>query len=259
MSDVYAIAALDTPPAPEAYAQPAETDPWLQRRALGWGASDVGVLLAALGRRPLDWLPSYLQADAKTTNRTHGQPRIIAQKAGLIEPRKRGSAAAQGTAREAELLETWRGLARRGQAGPVAAEIDHNTAEHASLMPREVLPLVDRHCPQLSATPDAWARCRLFGSLGVLECKCSVRAYTAVPAIHVVQVQTQIAVMGAEWGCVIEGAGWSAEWTGGNGPVRTWGDGDGLIVRDDALIAEVREAAEAGWALVERLRNDHGR
>ncbi len=67
-----------------------------------------------------------------------------------------------------------------------------------------------------------------------------------------------MAVMGGELSAVVEGAGWAAEWTGGTGPVRTWGDGDALIERDEALIAEVRECCDEGWARVEALREEHG-
>jgi hypothetical protein len=254
-ADPYAISSLDEPPPLELVALPAETDPWLQRRALGFGASDTAVLLAALGRRPLDWLPSYLQADAKVTNRTHKVPRLIAQKAGVIEPRKRGSAVAQGTAREVELLDTWRELALRDQAGPIARLIDAGSVMHSSKLPRAWWPLPDRHCPQLLASLDAWGADALFGDDVVIECKCSVRPYTGTQAHHVVQLHAQMAVTGATLAAVIEGCGWAAEWTGGSGPVRTWGDGyDALIERNDALIAEIRECAEEGWAMVTKLR-----
>jgi hypothetical protein len=256
-ADPYGIAALDEPPAAELVAPPA--DEWLQRRALGFGASDAPVLLAALGRRPIETLPEYLRADAKATNRTHGQPRIIAQKAGLVEPRKRGSAAARGTEREVELLETWRELARRGEAGPVARCIDPDSVMHSSRLPRAWWPLPDRHCPRLLASLDAWGTDSLLGADVVIECKCSVRAYTGARWDYVVQLHAQMAVTGAELGAVIEGSGWAAEWTGGGGPVRTWGGGDGLIVRNDALVSEIREAVEEGWQRVERLREEVGR
>lgn len=232
--------AMMSPPDAEAYGDvTAPADPWLQRRGLGWGASDMPLVLVALGRAPAEQLPSYLRPDVAVTNRTHGAPRCIAQKAGLIAPRKRGSAADAGTKREPELLRAW-------SRTPEAADVGAIT--HASTVPREWMPLIDRHCAALSCTPDGWARDAL-GSLVALECKCSVHPYRDLKWHHEVQVQAQLAVMGASWGLVIEGPGWAADFAG-DGPPKTYGP----IERDDAVIAELRSAAREAWAWVERLK-----
>lgn len=246
-ADAFDMASLDQPPPAEAVPQPA--DPWLARRALGFGASDAAVLLVALGMRPLDVLPSYLHADVKVTNRTAGRPRIIAQKAGIVEPRKRGSAAAQGTARELELLNAWRKLVERDQAGPDAALLDPSTVQHASEMPRWAWPYPDRASAGiLAASLDGWCS-DVFGALVVIECKCSVRPYEGTPEHHALQVQAQMAAVGAASGVIVEGCGWAAEWHANDGPIRTY-----AVERCERTITEIRAACLKGWRMVEELR-----
>jgi hypothetical protein len=240
------MAALDVPPAPERAALP--LDPWLARRMQCFGASDVPVLLVALGYREPSSLPSYLHADVKVTNRTGGRPRLIAQKAGIVAPRKRGEAADIGTARERDLLDAWTKLVEHGQAGPDVELLDPSTIAHASTLPAWTWPYPDRGRAPLAATLDAWCT-DVFGADVVIECKCSVRPYDGLQAHHALQVQAQMAVMGAERGFVIEGAGWAAGWTDGSGPVRTY-----PVERCEQTIAEIRRACREGWALVEELR-----
>lgn len=228
-------------------------DPWLARRALRWGASEVATLLVALGRRPLESLPSYLQPDAKVTRQSHGEPRIFAQKAGLVPPRKAGKSAVRGLELEERLALCWRDLVARGQAGWVCDTLDASTLVWVPrAFPREVLPLIDAACPELAATPDAFVR-DTWGGLVCVDTKCSVKAYEGVKWHHVCQLTAQMAVCGADYSAIVEGEGWGAEWkdTAGEpaGPIRTYG-----VKRNQALIAEIRDAAREGWVRVERLR-----
>lgn len=250
--------ALDDATVGAQLAEPARyvpADPWLARRALSFGASEVAVLLAALGRRPVESMPSYMQPDVKVTNRTRGVARIFAQKAGLVAPRKRSAPAQRGLDLEPRLVLLWQQLVGRGhQRG--AETIDASSVVYcADALPRELLPLVDRYCPRLTCTPDVLVR-DVMGALVCVDAKCTVRPLSGkggVPAHYALQLQAQMAVCGAEWAAILEGEGWSAEWrdVAGEpaGPVRTW-----PVERDDALIAEIREAAEEGWRVVERLR-----
>lgn len=229
------------------------SDPWLARRALRWGASEVATLLVALGRRPVESLPTYAQPDARITRQTHGQPRIIAVKAGLVASRKRGRPAQLGLEREERLAHAWRDLVAHGHGGPGTEGLLASTlvwVPHA--IPRELLPLVDPRCAYLAATPDAMIR-DAFGALVPVDTKCSVKPYGGAKWHHVCQIHVQADITSADYGLIVEGEGWSAEWRDHagepSGPIRTW-----VVERDDALMSEIREAAEEGWHRVECLR-----
>lgn len=247
----FSIAGMD---ATEDAAPAPITDPWLSRRGCGFGASDVPVLLAAMSIAPLDLLPKYAQARAKVTNRTHGVARIFAEKAGLVAPLASGPAAAQGTRHEERLLLTWQTLLTRRQwYGQHERLLVPGTLALASAAPREWYPLVDRHCPALTCTPDAWMRDALDGLVKV-EAKCTTRETREARWSWRVQVQAQLAVSGADSGVIVCGDGWAASWRsenaeGPSGPIRSW-----PVLRDDAEIARIRAAVSEGWAIVERLK-----
>lgn len=223
-------------------------DPWLARRTMAWGASEVPALLLALGlARGVD-VPDYIARRARATTRARGQPRIIAEKAGLVAPLRVGRAAHLGTEREQELLEQWRAHLERGSYRCEAEElVIPATVRHASVAPRCSLPWVDRHCTVLAATPDAWADDALGAEL-LVELKCSTTERRELPWHWMVQVQAQLAVIGAQWGLVVCGEYWAAEWAH-DGPIRAW-----EVPRDEALIETIRDACREGWRRVEALR-----
>lgn len=250
------MAGLTDPEPPDAEEVPPPSDPWLARRAHGFGASDVAVLMAALGRRSAEDLPRYMQRRA-AKRRVRGlppTPRILLEKARLLAPLAvKAGPAARGSEREAMLVQRWRELVQHRAAGPDAALVDPRSIVYAERdFPREIMPLVDRHCPRLTATPDILAR-DVLGELGCWDCKCSVHEYDAIKPWHALQLQTQMAVCDGTHGGIVEGAGWAAEWKDyagePGGPVVTR-----RIDRDEALIAEIREATEEAWDLVQSIR-----
>ncbi len=223
-------------------------DPWLARRAYGFGASDVPALLLALGRRGPD-APRYMKENAKLVSaRGRSVPRLLAEKAGILAPKKAGSAAAVGSAREVELLGEWRRLLENGQFYCDAESlIDTTSIKHAGDVPREWFPLVDRTCPALTCTPDAWCRDTLGELVGV-ELKCSRDERRELPWYWRVQKQAQLAVTGETHGLVVCGEGW-ARGLESIGPIRVW-----EVARDEDVIAEIRAAAAAAWTVVEQLK-----
>jgi len=228
----------------------APTDPWLQRRALGFGASDVPSLLVAMGKRDISAAPKYIADRARATNRTRGHVRIIAEKAGIVEPLKVGTAAEKGTARERELLETWRTMLTRGvYYDDCESLIVPGSVRHADVGMRCAMPWLDRHEPRLTATLDGWA-CDVLDQELAIELKCSASERRELPWYWADQLQAQLAVTGAEWGVLVCGEMWSA-WHGNDGPIRVW-----PVYRDERAIAEIRMSVCDGWTEVEALKKE---
>ena len=225
-----------------------ETSPWLRRRALGFGASDVPALLMAMGKRQGLEAPKYLTERTRVTNRTAGQPRIIAEKAGLVRPARAGAAASKGTSRERELLQTWKALlSHHVYADECETLIVPSTIRHADVGMHCAMPWVDRYEPHLVATLDGWAEDVNDNEL-CIELKCSAYERTELPWYWRDQVQAQLAVSGAEWGVLVCGEFWAA-WHGNDGPIRVW-----PVDRDERAIEEIREVVKGAWALVEKLK-----
>lgn len=238
------------PPEPDVYV---ERDPWLARRMLGFGASEALVLLVALGWASEDDLASYQRPRVNkiATKGLAPTARLWLEKAGLRRPLSAKAAAAEGTRRERELAEQTRKLLEHGQLRGDAGGIDPRSLVYCEdAIPRELLPLVDREAHRLTCTPDAWARDSL-GALVPVELKCSVRPYTDTPARHRWQVMTQIAVMDAPFGVLVEGQGWAATWAG-DGAVHAT-----VIRRDEEAVRMLRAAAADGWARVEAVRAEY--
>jgi hypothetical protein len=226
-------AAIDEPvPPPE--------DPWLQRRALGFGASDMPALVLALVDKTRE-APKYIADRARITNRTRGYPRIVAEKAGLLAPLASGEAANRGTQRERELLEQWRLRLEHGSFYCDAERlIDASRVRHSDVAMRCAMPWVDRFCPPLTATLDAWATDTLGAEVAV-ELKCSASERRELPWYWRTQMLAQLAVCGEQW----------AAWHGNDGPIRCW-----LVERDESAIDALRVAARAGWSMVEKLKTE---
>ena len=157
----------------------------------------------------------------------------------------------RGNEREREVLERFRA---RCEAGAYA--IDPDSIVHADAVPREWIPLVDRSCPQLASSPDAWGRDIYDGSLVVLEVKCSyeayMRRYRGPPPHYDAQLQARMACEGGRVAMLIEG-----EWFAND----RHEDGDviGYDRAYDAItVAEIRAAARQQWEMVEELRRRMG-
>lgn len=237
-------------PRAEDYEQPATAtgDDWLERRGYGFGGSDLPALFVALGIQDGTDAPDYITNRARITNRTRGVARIFAEKAGLLAPLKVGAAANKGTAREEELLLHWQQLLTRRQwYGPHERLLVPSSLGLARHAPKRWYPLVDRHCPRLTDTPDSWI-CDALDGLHVVQAKCSATEKRDLPWWWALQVQGEIAVQAADGGLLVCGEFWSA-WHGNDGPVRSW-----PVERNDNEIARIRAAVSEGWAIVERLK-----
>jgi hypothetical protein len=203
---------------------------WHGRRLLTFGASEVPALLIALGMEQADdATPGYVLELAE---------RLIDIKAGLRKPRKAGAAADRGSAAETQVVESWNAGAR----GTWPA------IQHASAVPREWLPLVDRHAPHLSCTPDAW--CRIGGELINVQIKTDVRGGRQHPDREWCwQVQAECAVTGAGGSILLYAPGWASWRQSDRGALVGW-----VVERDDAIIERIREATTVGWQRVETLK-----
>lgn len=204
-------------------------DPWLARRRLTFGASEVPVLLIALGlEAPSPLTPKYIVSASR---------KLFGMKAGTRKPDAGGRAAQVGNDVERELLEVW---SRDPLSGWAAAT-------HADAVPREWLPLVDRHCPRLSCTPDAW--CRQSGELVNVQIKTDVGGgkRTITPWWRS-QVQAEMAVTGSARSLLLYGGGWACDWMDRRERPVAW-----VVERDEVEIERIRSAVIVGWNRVEQI------
>lgn len=248
----FSHAAMEPPALSDAYRPPAPKDPWLERRTMTIGGSEIGALLAAYGLAPMDaMLPSWLLKENVEHYQRLGIPKMLAQKAGLRR-RTKGDVKTKdaGNALERELLATYRSTLARHR-------VDPRSIRHADTVPKQWFPLVDRACPALAVTPDAWARA-VDGELAMIELKCTFKplAIIRAPWHYRCQLQAEMAVCGARWGLLVMGEEWIAPetatsgWEARRGPVRAFAMG-----RDEAMIALIRTVATEAWSVVEKLRN----
>jgi hypothetical protein len=235
--EVAAVMSMD-PATMEAEARAARVtapvDPWLTRRLLGFGASEVGALLLALDLASLEEraaAPKYMLDDARV---------LIRRKAGLTRGGKAGRAAERGAEAERHVLAAW--------ACPVRSQLVSVT--HADAAPRSWYPLVDRECPRLTATPDAWG-VDLFGDDVGIEVKATVHRREVTPWYWLAQVHAQMAVCGYPWSALVIGEGWAHhDARGRQSPVAVY------VERDEAWIARIRSAVVAGWFRVVQAKGN---
>lgn len=208
-------------------------DPWLERRNGGWGASEIASLLLAYDRSESEWRDArqYHRDDAAISR--WGVPLIVARKAGLSAKKKASRVMQRGNDLERTLIETW------------ARESGYDGVQHADDAPREWYPLVDRTCPVLTATPDAWCR-GPSGELLVVEAKCTTDYPRGLAWYWRVQVSAQIAVEAASAGVLVCGPGWIFD---SHAAPIGW-----FVERDEREIARVRDVAVFAWAVVQALK-----
>lgn len=242
---------------PELAPVAAPADAWLARRGHAFGCSDLAPLLVALGLRSADDVPGYILDRSKrirVKGHPGGVPRIFLEKAGLRAPLAAGEIAQRGLERERELLDQWRWRLMRGQFYCDAERlIDPASIFFApDAIPRELMPLVDRFCPRLADTPDAYAR-DLFGELVVVQLKTSYGEKRDLPWWWRDQTQGEVG-LGASWGLLVCGEGWANPRRGLDGVIRAW-----PVPRDERALAELRGACVKGWNEVEALRTAAGK
>ncbi len=221
------------------------SDPWLRRRMLGFGASDIPALLVGLGLRAPESVPDKMRANAAIIRGTLGQPRIIAEKARFKKPLKHGG----GGERERDLITAWISM-----LDPRSDLVPSTLIHIASVIPRDLLsPLRDPECPELAVNLDAVCR-DIYGDGVVIEAKCAdpdqeTDAWPkdgSCPWFWATQVQAQLAATGYSCGVVVCGVGMAYR---DEGPIRSW-----EIERDESAIEELRQAAREGWRRVEAMR-----
>jgi hypothetical protein len=181
----------------------AHASPWLARRALRFGASDVPAVLLAYDPRPdeIETAREYHREAARITQTRRGpMPMVVARKAGLRKPQRTSDVMRRGTEREEALLRLW-------------AAHSPDIAPRSLVLASEMLPharhIVDHHCPALAATLDAVAL-DLLGEPMVVEGKCPRDWPDALPWYHRVQVQGQLAATDYTAGALVVGPGWGA-------------------------------------------------
>jgi hypothetical protein len=229
-------------------------DPWRERRLLGFGASDVPVLLQGFGMREYESPPDYIKAKANHFISPVGKvPRLILERAGIKSPLKAGKEVKElGNDREQELCFAWKQRLLRGEyACPEEGSLDPNTIRHASSVPQEWFPLVNRSAPELAVTPDSWCRDE-WDCLWQIEFKCSVHEVPALRPWWADQVQAQLATIPAVGGMVVCGERWAAKWRD-DGEIRAW-----PVHRNHTDVAMILEACRLGWNLVKQLKEKVG-
>jgi hypothetical protein len=212
---------------------PLPTDPWLVRRMLSFGASEIHALMLALGEeQPDETTPAYTIEAAK---------RLFGLKAGLRLPERENAVTDAGKEAEHELLEAW-------SRDPFSR---WPRAVHASVVPASWFPLVDRFCPRLSCTPDAWC----VGGDTNVQIKTDVAGdLTGVTRGFYLQTQGEMGVLGMRRTALLYGPGWACTWDkrARRAPI-AW-----PVERDDECIESIRSACRRGWKRVEQIWQDNG-
>lgn len=213
----------------------ANADPWLERRKLAIGGSELAMLFVALGRASTNEivaLPKYLREGAETFLRRKAFPR---------RTKGAGSAASRGQHAERPVLSLW-----SKSDCPIRAQLASVT--HADAAPKSWFPLVDRHCPSLAVTPDGWA-IDVFGDDVGLEVKTTVEPIGRTPWWWLAQVHAQNAVGSYAWSAIVVGEGWAHWQTHRRQPPRAI-----RVEPDPVQIERIRAACRDGWARVEEMR-----
>lgn len=229
----------------------------ISRGAYGIGAGDVAKLMLAMGRRPLESAPRWMQAEVAPVKRMGGHSRFLLQKAGRVKRLKQGSAQLGGLRREAELFLAWLDGVERGEECPL--DLDATSPIWAGGLPDEFPPWPDKECPRLCVRTDGWARAA-NGALVMLSLKCARYGYSCpawwngideAPWYYALQCQAEMAALNAEHALMVIGCGWlrDEEDPRDDGEIKTL-----RIDRDDAAIDEIRQCVEHGWAVIESLR-----
>ena len=220
-------------------------DPWLVRRGFAWGASEVPALLLAYDPRPDEEraaLGHHRESAEHASRRkiSRGYPRIVERKA-FAKDLAASLSMSAGQVREPLLFDAW-----VSQCGPELFAF-----RRASDVPPEWMPLVDRECPHLAATPDAWCRSTLDNGLVMAELKCSfAEDEPAMRWYHDAQIQAQIAVCSASSGVLVLGPGWADPKRELLAPPRYR-----EVTRDEEAIARIRRVCARAWQDVVTIRS----
>lgn len=191
-------------PQPAADSRPAADSfgGWLERRRLGIGCSELAVCGVIVGDLSADDIPKTHAANAELMQRGPGAglPRLVAEKAGLVQAKK--SRERQEDYLEVELTSWMRLHAAEHGLKP-------ETVTHSGTVPQEWYPLASRTVPNLLCSPDGWARDD-FGDLVALDWKRSTRSGPSRESLErwKWQLVGQCLVTGAAYGMDVVGIGW---------------------------------------------------
>jgi hypothetical protein len=223
----------------------------------GIGAGEVAKAMLCLGLRDMESAPDWLRKECAPMKRHGNVPRFILVKAGRVAKRKMGDAQHIGVRREEELFERWLREVRAGY--PMPLDIDPDTAVWAGWLPDEFPPWLDNMQRALTVRTDGWAR-TWDGRLVTLSIKCARYGYSKpawwngidrLPWYYQTQCQAEMAALRGKHALAIIGCGWNrdADDPRSDGPVRVLRED-----RDECAIEEVRGAAGAAWAAIQKLR-----
>ena len=186
-----------------------EREAWLANRAMTWGSSDIAQLMLAYGLAPVDAkVAAWMRDGAAYYQRLH-IPKLIAWKSGLMpEPSRDTAIKDEGNRLEQRVLSRW-------QFTQAHEHVDPRTVQHATRLPQRILPLVDRRCPAIAVSPDAWAYGHLEGEgararrdFVILEVKTTRDDLDAAPWGYVQQLGSQMDAMSADRGMLLVGVRW---------------------------------------------------
>ena len=217
---------------------------WLARRSRRLGASEVAVAMACLGDLDAGRLTKAQQHEAAIIERGHGRglPRLVARKAGLLrEPKARADVEGY---REVELVEAFRAEVS-GATGKLG-RIDPESVRHASVIPIELQPIVDRECDELAVSLDGWCREWWDGPLVTIDCKRTGSRFDTPRESWQHQIVAQCAAARAAWGVLVVGVGWAVS-PEARGPVEIF-----VVEPTAAEIERVRDTARRFMREVER-------
>lgn len=225
------------------YAPPAVVHPvdeWLMRRMHSFGASEMGALAIALGRRVWNETTDTkkIASDARLLFARKARAKVMRLTPAVAKRRERDRE------QERACLAAWVAL------GCPGSTVDPDSVVHVSGTPEEWLPLRDIWCPRMSCTPDASGRDMFLGLLLDISVKTTWATVRPGPLPWNYEMQA-VATMGptASAGSIV---------LTGLGYARDDDERGGFLVerveRNEGEIEALRQMCREGWTRVEEIK-----